>query len=81
MSPQPGYRITDIWAWTAIGDDDEEGICGFLAPDGTMMPMIMADLVRLQELRPMAELIAKSSGRTLVLSRFTQRSEIDRIVP
>lgn len=53
--PQPGFRITEITAFTTIGPDDEEGVTAFLGPQGTWIPMIAADITRLTQLRDEAE--------------------------
>jgi hypothetical protein len=53
--PQPGFRITEITAFTTIGEDDEEGVVAFMG-DGVWMPMIAADITRLTQLRQHAEL-------------------------
>ena len=45
------------------------------------LPLIAADLIRLQQLRPMAEKVAKASGHSIRLVRFTTRTEIDVIEP
>jgi hypothetical protein len=41
------------------------------------LPLIAADLVRLQQIRPMAEKVARASGLPIRLVRFTTRTEID----
>ena len=54
--PQPGFRITEITAFTTIGADDEEGVCAFLDPTmGVWMPMVSADITRLSILRDRAD--------------------------
>lgn len=45
------------------------------------LPLIAADLVRLQQIRPMAEKVARLSGLPVRLVRFTTRTEIDVIRP
>lgn len=76
MTKGVGFVINDIYAYLAVHKDGDEGIVGF---DGT--PLIAADLVRLQETRPIAEAIAKRTGMTIRLVRFTTRTELDVIEP
>jgi hypothetical protein len=64
------FRITTIWAFVAI-DNDEEGICAQLVGD-IWMPMIGADEKRLEQLRPIAERMAKISGTRIQLIRFVR---------
>ena len=52
--PVPGFRITEITAFTTIGPDDEEGVVAFM--DGEIwMPMVAADITRLSMLRAIAD--------------------------
>lgn len=67
--PKPGFRITEITAFTAIDNDDEEGICAFMSPDGMWMPMVAADITRLTQLRDQAELF-RASGVEIRERRF-----------
>jgi len=64
-----------------IGEDDEEGICGFLAADGTWMPMIAADAQRLSQLRQMAQLVANTSGQPVRVRRFEVPVEVETLEP
>ena len=52
--PVPGFRITEITAFTSIGPDDEEGVIGFKDGD-SWFPMVAADIARLAHLRMIAD--------------------------
>jgi|NGEPerStandDraft_9_1074522.scaffolds.fasta_scaffold125499_2 hypothetical protein len=70
-----GFIIRDLWTYLAIyGNDGDEGIVAWHG-----LPLIAADLIRLQQIRPMAEKVAKASGLSIRLVRFTTRTEIDVI--
>jgi hypothetical protein len=70
-----GFRIDDIYAFLAVDrEDGDEGIMGFGNPP---MPMIAADLTRLQQLRPLAEAMARAGHIRVKLVRFTTRTEMD----
>lgn len=71
-------RITEMWAWVA-DDDTGEGVTGFKAADGTWMPLVGADPDRARSLRPIAEDIAKLTGRPVTLLRFTDRTDVETI--
>lgn len=75
------FRITALWAWTMIGEDDEEGILGFLGASGVWIPLIASDRVRLDQLREHAERIVKMTGRPACLRRFDAPDTLDRIEP
>jgi hypothetical protein len=74
------FRVTEIWAWLAVGDDNEEGIVAFQGPDG-WLPLVMADRTRLDSLRSLAEEIARQGDKTLHLVRLSAREEIDSLPP
>lgn len=70
------FRISEIWAYTTVGkDDDEEGILGFATGEG-WMPMIMADRDRFRQLQPMAQRTAQALGIDVKLTRFSIREDL-----
>lgn len=80
MSGYAGFRISSLWAWTMIGDDDEEGLPTMI-DDGVPMPMIASDRVRLDALRPLAAELARASGRPIRLRRFDFAEDVEAIEP
>lgn len=72
------FRINHIWAFLAIGDDDEEGVIG-ADMGGVMMPLIAANEERLDNLRPYARSIARVSGKKVTLVKFTVREKVEEI--
>lgn len=75
-----GFVIRDVYVFVAVHADGDEGVPA-VDLGGTMMPLIAADPVRLEELRPLAARIARLSGKPLKLVRFTTREEIETIDP
>ena len=76
-----GWRITELWAFLAVDPaDDQEGVAGF-DTGGAMMPMICSDARNMESLRPIAQQIARVSGRTIRLARFTIREDLEEIAP
>lgn len=76
-----GFRIETLWAFVAVHEDGDEGVTGFLAVDGTWMPMVAADRVRVDLLRPMAARIAKESGKPIRLVRLAGRVDEEEFLP
>jgi hypothetical protein len=66
------FIITEVYAFIATGADGEEGIPAFLAPNGTMMPLVCADKARVQSLWAVAQTLARVSGKKIKLVRFHQ---------
>ncbi len=53
------FRISHVYAFISLDPaTDEEGVCGFMSPDGVMWPMVAANEERLTQLRPLARRIA-----------------------
>lgn len=71
-------RIEEMFAFIALDPaDDTEGVTAALRPNGEWMPMIGADMDRMNSLRPVAREIAKASGQRVTLCRFTTREELE----
>lgn len=62
-------RITEIYAWVAE-DVEGEGIPAFLGPNDIMMPLVMADKGRVDDVRLIAERLQKQAGVPFKLVRF-----------
>lgn len=75
------FKITEIWAFCAVGPDGDEGLPAFNAPGGLVMPMVCADKARLENLRPLAEALADKKGITIRLKRFTTMTVEEVIEP
>jgi hypothetical protein len=70
-----GFRITELHAIVAVGDDDEEGIPAVFTPGGAL-PLIAADPVRLDQIKAAAQLVADDIGRDFKIVRFSVREDI-----
>ncbi len=76
-----GYQIEDIWAWVAIHGEDDESIVSH-GMNGVHMPLMASKESTVRLLRPVAERIAKTSGKELVLKRFVATEHlVDHIKP
>lgn len=64
---------------TDTGPDDE-GIAGFKTGEG-WMAMVGADLARVDLLRPIAQQIADTTGKSLTVVQFELRLDVETIVP
>ncbi len=74
-------RIDCMYAYVAEGSGpDDEGVTAFLAGD-RWMPMVGADMKRMESLRGHAQDLASTSGKTIKLLRFSVRSELEVIEP
>lgn len=73
----PGFVIKNLVAICSKDDGKgDEGIMAFMMPDGSWMPMVAADEVRLKQLVPMAEQVKKQTGVDYQVLRFSVREDI-----
>ena len=69
-------KIEEMYAFIAEDKGpDDEGIVGFMAGTG-WLPMVGADMARVESLKPIARGIANATGTKIKLLRFTQREEL-----
>jgi len=72
-------RVDEIFAFVSEDADGDEGICAFVGEGGMWMPMVCADMARVDSLRPMAKAIRQKTGMKIKLVRFSKRSFVEEI--
>lgn len=70
--------IDAIFAWIAEEKDGGEGIIGSRLP-GRVTALIGTDLEHVRTYRPLAKALAKTTGRRIMLRRFTAGAILDEI--
>ena len=75
------YRITSLWAFTSVDTDGTEGIVGMTVPGLGMVPLVGADLARIDSLRSYAQTVATATGLPVTLSHFSVRTDQDTFRP
>lgn len=78
MTTPPLY-IDSLYAYLARDADGNEGVCGWLRPDGMWIALVGADLDRMTSLEPIARDIAAATRSTIELVHFTTRAHIRTI--
>ncbi len=74
-------RIDEMFAFIQLDPlDNTEGVIAFLSADG-WMPMVGADMARVEKLRPMAQEVADATGRPVQLVKFSTREELEMLRP
>ena len=71
------YKIKEMYAYVAE-EEFGEGLMAFLNSEGIWMPMVGADMDRLEDLTPIAEKISKAVGRPFKILKFSNRSDITK---
>lgn len=74
--------LNEIWAYISEDEAGNEGLCGFQDPNTKLwVPMIAADEVRMQSLKPFAHQVAVVTNRKVKLVKFHNKEELDTIWP
>jgi len=74
-----GLEIKELYAFVSVDPEDgNEGIIAFQVPDGMMMPMIGADMARVEQLRPIANDIAKMTGVEYEIRYFSLDVDVEQ---
>lgn len=69
-------RVDELWAFLATDPtDNTEGIISVQTNQGHM-PLVGADLARMESLRPLARDVGDRTGAQITLARFTVRTDL-----
>ena len=72
--------IDRMYAYIAA-DETGEGIAAHYSPTMGWMPLVGADMARMESLRPVAQMLADESGQRIVLAHFEDRRDIEILEP
>lgn len=74
-------HIDSVYAVLSM-DEGGEGIVGApIGPDGSMIPLIAADVARLKDFTIIAKVLATKIGWRMKIVKFTMREDIEEIQP
>lgn len=74
-------KIDEMFAFIQLDPlDNTEGVIAFLTTEG-WMPMVGADMGRVESLRPQAQEVADATGRPVQLIKFSSREELEMLRP
>jgi len=74
-------KMTEIYAFTAIGPDGNESIIGYQHPTQTqiMVPIVGTSREMIDPYRPFAEKLAQALGSPVNLVKFSHREDLEAI--
>lgn len=78
-------RIDELYAFIAEDQGpDDEGVIALQSTSGTTgeriwLPLVGADMARVESLRPFAEGIGRKTGKKIKLCKFDHRQELEEI--
>lgn len=71
-------QIDSLYAFVAEDSPGDEGIIGAKTAEG-WLPLVGADMARVESLRPLAQALAQQTGKTIKLLHFETRREVEII--
>lgn len=74
------FKIDKLFAFIA-DDTSGEGVAAFHDNTLGMVPMVGADMKRVESLRGMAQMIADQTGNSIKVCEFSVRTELEVIKP
>lgn len=77
--PATGQRIERLFAWVSIDPDGGEGVMAvnmMIAGRPTLVPLVGADMDRVESYREIAEMVARKTGLPARLIEFGSRQEV-----
>jgi hypothetical protein len=74
-------RITQLWLVTYLNETGIEVVAQARLTNGDYAPLIAADVARLESMMPAARELARTSQIKMRLIKFTDRLDIEEIVP
>jgi len=72
-----GQKIERLYAWIATEKDGGEGLCAMISENGLTIPLIGADMERIESLRDKAQEVARMSRCPVRLVEFSQRRVVE----
>jgi hypothetical protein len=80
-APPNDQKIEHVWM-VISSDEEGEGVCAApLFGSGSLVPLIAADEERLESILPIAKILARESGKTIKLIKFSVREDVMEITP
>lgn len=71
-------KIDVLYAFISVDAQGNEGICAFTHPEtGMYMPMVGADMKRVELIRPLAVGLTEMTGVDIQLVKFEQRTLLE----
>jgi hypothetical protein len=77
---RPVEKVTEAYAFVCINERGEERQVSIQVGD-TWVPLFCLDFEALPRIRALAQDLARQSGRTIRLLRFTRREQLEVIEP
>lgn len=76
-APHAGQKIAKLYAWVAEESDGGEGVVAHFHPNLGNMPLVGADMARIESFRPLARHVAELSGCPVRLVEFSARTVLE----
>lgn len=74
-----GLRIDEVFLFVSEDRAGDEGVCGFISPEGLAIPMVCGDRARVESLREIAKDLKMRSGMKIKLLKYSTRTFVEEI--
>lgn len=71
--------IEKLYAWVAEEDDGQQGVIAFICHDGVHLPLIGADMARIESFRSYVEQLAHEHKKKIFLMEFSAKKTLETI--
>ena len=69
-------RINQMLAFMVLDDDGTEGVCAIRTAEGYWLPLMGADMARVDSLKELVQAEPMFAGRKVTILRFGHREEV-----
>jgi hypothetical protein len=74
-------RIEEMYAFIVADTGPEDEGLAAMKLRGDWLPLVGADMERVESRKPIAQSIARETGQKITIARFTQRTDVETIEP
>lgn len=71
--------IDKLYVWVAEEDDGQQGVIAFINPNGMSLPLVGADMARMESFRGYVEQIAAQHKKKICLMEFSSKTVLETI--
>lgn len=74
-------KVERVFAFLGVDDSGDEGVLAWPMPDGSIMPLLGADMTRVDSIRKMAQMVCDARGVDVRLAIFSVREDRETLKP
>lgn len=79
-NPKNTFFIEEMFAFCSV-DEEGEGVVAIPGPMGRPMPLMGADMTRVDSIRPIAQEVSDALGIKIILKKFSTVEVLEELCP